>query len=108
MSLRSSVFVVLCAVLTVGAFLLATSDAHADRRNCGSAVLPRDTTNLGLDTGNVSIDDFSVQEVADDCNQVILRQRYLTALAVGGAIATGVAGGRIRRREERFPGDPII
>jgi hypothetical protein len=108
MSHRTSLLVVLCAVLTVGAFLLATSDAHADERNCGSAVLPRDTTNLGLDTGNVAVDDFSVEEVADDCNQAILRQRYLTAVAVAGAIGAGVAAGRIRRREQRFPGDPIV
>jgi len=108
MSLRYPVLLVLCTVLTVGAFLLTTSDAHAGQRNCGSAILPRDTTNLGLDTGNVAVDDFSIQEVADDCNQVILRQRYLTALCTAGAIVTGVAASRVRNRVERFPGDPIV
>jgi len=107
-SLRYPVLLVLCTVLTVGAFLLLTSDAHAQERNCGSAILPRDTTDLGLDTGNVAVDDFSVQEVADDCNQAILRQRYLTGMCVLGAIITGVAAGRIRRQVDRFPGDPIV
>src|SRR5215218_3471797 len=107
-SLRYPVLLVLCTVLTVGAFLLLTSDAHAQERNCGSAILPRDTTDMGLDTGNVAADDFSVEEVADDCNQVVLRQRYLTALCVIGAVVTGVAATRMRNRVDRFPGDPIV
>ena len=108
MSPRYYVLLVLCTVLTVGAFLLLTSDAHANQRNCGSAILPRDTTNLGLDTGNVAVDDFSIQEVADDCNQVVLRQRYLAALAIVGAIVAGGAATRVRNRVDRFPGDPIV
>ena len=108
MSPRYYVFLVLCTVLTVGSFLLLTSDAHANERNCGSAILPRDTTDLGLDTGDVAVDDFSIQEVADDCNQVVLRQRYLAGLCIAGAIASGAAATRVRNRVDRFPGDPIV
>jgi hypothetical protein len=108
MSVRHLALVAASIVLAVGAFLLATTDTHADQRNCGSALLPRDTTNLGLDTGNVAVDDFSIEEVSDDCNQAILRQRYLLALSAAGSIATGVWAGRTRRRTERFPGDPIV
>ncbi len=99
----------LSGILVVAAFLFATSDAHAERQNCGSALIPRDTTSLGLDTGNVAKDDFSVEEVADDCNQIILRQRYFLALCVGGAVLCSVVAGRLRTREEpQFPGDPIV
>jgi hypothetical protein len=107
-SLRYPVLLVLCTVLTVGTFLLLTSDAHSDQQNCGSAILPRDTTELGLDTGDVAKDDFSIEEVADDCAQIVLRQRYLTALCLVGAIVTGVAASRVRRQVDRFPGDPIV
>ena len=105
---RYLVLLVLCTVLTVGSFLLLTSDVHSGKHNCGSALLPRDTTQLGLDTGNVAVDDFSVEEVEDDCAHVVLRQRYLSALCIVGAIASGVAAGRTRRRVDAFPGDPIV
>jgi hypothetical protein len=107
MSTRHITLVVACIVLAVGAFLLATTDTHADERNCGSALLPRDTTNLGLDTGNVAVDDFSVEEVADDCNQAILRQRYLLVLSGAGSIAAGVWAGRTRRRGAPVSRAPI-
>ena len=102
------VLVVASVVLSLGAFLAATMDAHAGELNCGSALLPRDVTKLGLDTGNVAVDDFSIEEASDDCNQVVLRQRYFLVLCLAGAVGTSVWAGRIRRRVDPFPGDPII
>lgn len=108
MTTRRLILLTLTTVLIVGAFLLATSDVHTRNRNCGSALLPRDTTGMGLNTGDTARDDFSVQEVSADCRHLILRQRYLLALTVAAAGVTGVLAKRSHPKVERFPGDPIV
>jgi len=108
LSLRRPILLIICTVAVVGALLLATSDVHAEHENCGSAILPRDTSSIGLDTGNIARDEFSVEEVAADCGHLILRQRYLLGLLVVVAIAAGVASGRVDREPPQFPGDPVV
>lgn len=108
MALRRTILLAVCALSILGAFLLATSDVHADHANCGSALIPRDTTSIGLDTGNVARDDFSVEEVEADCGHLILRQRYLLSIVVAVAFAAGVVAGRSESAPPQFPGDPVI
>ena len=105
---RRLILLSLTAVLALAAFLLATSDVHAEQTNCGSALLPRDTKSLSLDTGDIARDDFSVEEVAADCGRHILRRRYLLVLSIAAAAVSGVSANRSHPTVEQFPGDPII
>ncbi len=108
MNVRRTVLRVLSGVLFVAALLLLTVDVHADDQDCGSAIIPRDTSNLTVDTGNVARDDFATQEVLDDCAHDLFRQRFvcggLFVLSIGATIAA-----RPRRvHRVPFPGDPIV
>ncbi|MCC6226416.1 MAG: hypothetical protein IT195_08425 [Microthrixaceae bacterium] len=108
MATRRLILLGLTTLLGVAAFLLATSDVHAGQTNCGSALLPRDTKSLSLDTGDVARDDFSVEEVAADCGRNILRQRYLLMLSIVAAAISGAAASRSLPPVEELPGDPIV
>jgi hypothetical protein len=77
MNTRRTVLLLISGLLAVGGLVLLTVDLHADQRDCGSAILPRDTSELGVNTGNVANDDFATQEVLDDCAHDLLGMRIL-------------------------------
>jgi hypothetical protein len=105
--LRITLMVVTVAALGIAALLLFR-DVHTNDTNCGSGLVARDTSAIRIESGNPAEDDFIEQVTAARCDRLVLRQRYLAALAVIGAITAGVAAKRIRPEPERFPGDPII
>ena len=107
MKTRRIVLSVLSGLLVVGALVLLTVDIHADQRDCGSGLLARDTSALGVNTGNVANDDFAAQVVEDDCAHDLLRQRMLCGGMVVIAIGLLIWG---RRRPQRLelPGRSVI
>ena len=107
MNIRRLLLLLLSGLLIVGALVLATVDLHADQQNCGSALLARDTADLGVDTGNVANDDFATQEVLDDCAHSLLGVRILC----GAMVVTALGSWLFSRRKPRhlqLPGGPIL
>lgn len=93
------------AILTgIGAGYLATVDVHYRSSNCGTAILPADPAKLSIRTGDVPRDAFEQQSIITNCDQFILRQRFIAL--VPGTICLGcvIAGNRLRRREPPMPG----
>jgi hypothetical protein len=104
---RRLVLTFLSGLLVVGAFVLSTVDIHADQRDCGSSILPRDTSQLGINTGNVENDDFATQVVLDDCSHNLLAYRMLC----GGMLVLAVGSLIVARRQRPhldLPGGPIL
>jgi hypothetical protein len=107
MNTRRIVLLVLSGLLAVGGVVLLTVDVHADQRDCGSAVLARDTSQLGVNTGNVSNDDFATQEVIDDCSHALLGYRMLCGGMFVAALGL-LLWSRRRKREFELPGRSIL
>ena len=98
----------LAAACLAVAAMIVVHDVAVGEVNCGSAIFARDAGSQTFVTGNVADDDFARQQIVDECGHLILRQRYLTALALG---AMGVATWLARRPDDRpapLPGDPVV
>jgi chloramphenicol 3-O-phosphotransferase len=108
MNTRRIVLTVLSGLLAVGGVILLTVDVHADQRDCGSAILTRDTSELGVNTGNVANDDFATQEVLDDCAHELLGIRMLCGGMFVAALGLLVVARRRRRPRLDLPGGPVI
>jgi hypothetical protein len=105
---RRIVMLVLAALFLVPGLFLATKDVFAEGQNCGSAVLRKNTTQLTEDTGDIIDNDFNAEKLSKECDQNIVRQRFLTAIFLLIAVVPVVIAYRSKPAEPRFPGDSVI
>lgn len=91
-----------CGLLSL---YVATSDVHYQDRNCGTPVLRTDTTALSVNSGDVGADQYAQDALVTNCDQLILRQRFLAGLPAAVAIGAVVVGRSVRDRKPRPPGD---
>jgi hypothetical protein len=119
---RLALYLLTAALLVLAGTILLHDVRHHDARsadstsgsvpsgdvNCGSAIFARHVRTQSFDTGQVAIDDFNSQQAADDCEHLIFRQRYLTALTLAGAGVAYWFARRPDRRPVKIPGDPVV
>ena len=108
MHLRRLALALASGLLVFSAVALAVLDNHFEERNCGSAIIPRDTSQIAVQSGDVADDDFALQRLVDGCDHAIWARRYLTGVMILGGIVLGVLAARSKPRVVRFPGDPIV
>ena len=95
--------------LVVGALYLASIDIVTHGHNCGSAILTRDPSVVGVEASNVADEAFSAESVQSSCDHEVLGRRFLVGLLLAGAVGATVMSSRSRRnRPVHFAGDPIV
>lgn len=77
---------------------VATTDVHYQDRNCGTALFRVDISRLSVQSGDLEADEFEEQSLITNCDQLILRQRFLAAAPTAVMVASIVAGRRLRGR----------
>ena len=108
MNAQRLILIVLGVAFLVAAFFFLTTDLLVGDVNCGTAMVPRDTDSLVLQTGDIIEDDFTAEVVRNECGQKVFRNRIITLGFVVAAIITFTIAATVKPRHERFPGDPIV
>jgi len=106
--MRRVILTVAGVLFLIPAFFFLTTDLFVGDVNCGTAMVPRDTDALVLQTGDLIEDDFAAEALRGECSQRVFRNRVITIGMVGLAVALFVAASRSKPKDERFPGDPIV
>jgi hypothetical protein len=108
MRTRKIALVALAVVLLIPAFLLTSKDVFVDGLNCGAALFPRDAAQFTQSTGDVANDDFQRQAIAEECSRAHTRQWFFAGLCLVASAALLIVAWRLKPKEPRFPGDPVI
>jgi hypothetical protein len=108
MTVRRVILIAAGLLFAVPAFFFLTTDLLVDNVNCGTAMVPRDTDSLVLQTGDPIEDDFTAQVLRDECSQNVFRNRIITLSLVLVATTLFILAARSKPDNERFPGDPIV
>lgn len=82
----------------LGTLYLATTDVHHGDRNCGTALIATDPSELTISTGDLEDDEFAETSLLANCRQRVLERRFLTLIPATTCAASLIVERRLERR----------
>lgn len=107
MTARRTALWIAAFLLGIAATFVLTADVKVGDANCGSALVPRDPTEISIDTGHPVDDEMRNSIIRGQCDHNIGGRRAVGAIPAVAALALAVVASR-PPREKPFNGDPII